>query len=153
MFPSSCDECKNAEYCQSCYGERGCEYEKEIVEVLQRDERSGFSPKGCGTMRAVVDHELGHLLDFWLGISNLGEFSSKMKKLDERYIERNLSGYAVQGGVNYYEVVAEGIAEYRNNPHPRELAQFIGYLLEKQYKWKMKEIQLQGQDFNLHWGK
>lgn len=127
--------------------------EREIVETLEYDERIGFSPKGCGTMRSVVDHELGHLLDFWLGISNLGEFSSKMKTMDEKYIGRNLSKYAVQGGVNYYEVVAEGIAEYRNNPQPREIARFVGSLLEKQYKWKLKEIQLQGQDFNLYWGK
>lgn len=127
--------------------------EKEIVESLAKDEKLGFSPKGCGTMRSVVDHELGHLLDFWLGISNLGEFSSKMRTLSERYIERNLSAYAVQGGVNYYEVVAEGIAEYRNNPRPREIAQFVGYLLEKQYKWKLKEIEAESQGFNLFWGK
>lgn len=115
--------------------------EKAIMEDMEYCERSGFHPIGCSNIKSVVEHELGHILDYWLGISDSLEFQKKIKTVDEEYIGKNLSRYCVdEGTVNYHEVVAEGFAEMRNNPKPRGVARFVGHMIDKEYQRMLKFI-------------
>lgn len=109
-----------------------------FVESLKRNVQSKFHPKGCDTIRSVLDHEVGHQLDNMLGIS-------KMKDIQELYTSRTtdqitneLSRYAWnnENKNDYSEMIAEGWAEYCNNPRPREIAKKIGETIEAEYKKK-----------------
>lgn len=115
--------------------------ERAITEELEYCEQTGFHPIGCSNVKSVVEHELGHIMDYWLDISESLEFQKKIKTVDEAYIGKNLSQYCVDTGtVNYYEVVAEGFAELRNNPKPRGIARFVGHMIDKEYQRMLKFI-------------
>jgi hypothetical protein len=109
-----------------------------------------FHPVGCDSIKAVIDHELGHRLDALLGwISEKPEFEEvsykyvnelakaqgiRMVHLDPAYrklVTDELSEYALE---NRKEFLAEAWSEYRNNPNPRPLAKKIGELVEQQYR-------------------
>ena len=103
------------------------------------DVESKFHPVGCGTLKATLDHEVGHqidslldlrkdsvILDLWKGFSK-----NKATQGDE------LSWYA---GTNINEFIAEAWAEYCNNPNPRPTAKAVGERAEEVYKlWKSKK--------------
>lgn len=108
---------------------------RSILTNLAHDESVGFSPRGCHSFRSVITHELGHVLDFWLKISENRRFKSKIKTLSSSYIQSNLSEYSSSNGQVYpAEVIAEGFAEYRCSNSPRELASFVGQLIDEEYK-------------------
>ena len=91
-------------------------------------------PEGCGTVKSVMDHELGHIIDFTYGVSSDAQFQyNKAHGLPGvgRVTRDNLSGYAL---TNSKETVAEGWTEYVNNPKPRAWARFIGEIIEKNKK-------------------
>ena len=98
---------------------------------------SGDSPEGCHSLKSVVDHEIGHWLDF---ASNFKiRYHPKIEKLyNENYddMKYKLSGYAKRGGVR--EFIAEAWAEYRNNPFCRPLAKEVGNIMMSVYKRKSK---------------
>lgn len=96
--------------------------------------QSGHFADGCSNVKAVVDHELGHVLDDLVGASKdaqimdaFGRFSS-LSPVDKKDA---LSGYASS---SIYEFIAEGWAEYRNNPQPRPYAQEIGSRITALYQ-------------------
>ena len=98
---------------------------------------SRYHPKGSGTIKSIIDHELGHELDRLIGIRKdpqvIDLFRSWMRADPGG---EQLSRYAQE---NIAEFIAEAWAEYRNNPKPRELAQKIGDLIKKRYKEKSNE--------------
>jgi SPP1 gp7 family putative phage head morphogenesis protein len=109
-----------------------------FMDALQRSVRTGFHPVGCDTVKSVIDHEIGHQLDGLLGIrdsSALQEIITEAVR-DGRSISSGLSEYAMKDKA---EFIAEGWAEYRNNPEPRILAKKIGELIEKQYSLQYGE--------------
>jgi len=111
--------------------------EQKVLEDIRYSSECGYSPMGCVSTRSIVDHELGHLLDYWLDLSNSLEFRSTIDAYSADYIGENLSRYCVEGGVvNYAEVLAEGFSEYRNHGAPRPIAKFIGELIDKTYQMK-----------------
>lgn len=70
---------------------------------------------------------------------------SKIKDIQELYTSRTtdqitngLSRYAWNNDNqnDYSEMIAEGWAEYCNNPRPREIAKKIGKTIEAEYKKK-----------------
>jgi hypothetical protein len=99
----------------------------ELKKELSHSVSSGFSPVGCDTLKSLVDHEMGHQIDAFLGVGNdsrvKGLFSSLGKK---DVIGVELSRY---GKTNIAEFIAEGWAEYRNNPSPRPVAKQIGEII------------------------
>lgn len=126
--------------------------EKDILQSLEYSVSCGYSPKGCGTVKAVVEHEIGHLLDYWLGISNQPELDTLLRRLGPAYVEKNLSSYASNGGrINYAETVAEGFSEFRNSKAPRRIASFIGELINKRYQLKLQDIQRGIKRKKLNW--
>ena len=115
--------------------------EQEVVYDLLYDVAIGHSPIGCSTVRAIVDHELGHLLDFWLDISDYSAFLETIRPLGAEYVGKNLSRYCANNGqIHYAEVLAEGFAEYRHNPNPRPIAKFVGRMVDQEYQKMLKRL-------------
>ncbi len=108
-----------------------------IVKNLLYAEQIGHSPKGCNSVKAIIEHEIGHLMDYLLGISSCDEINKIIKSYSADFFYNNLSHYCVaQGVVDTREVVAEAYAEYCNNPQPREIANKIGIIINKKYMEK-----------------
>ena len=98
---------------------------------------AGFHPKDSGSLKAVADHEFGHLIDRFIQLKGTSS-STSYKALESYYrtlsredIKTGLSGYAA---TKFAEFIAEGFSEYKNSPQPRPMAQKIGKLLTQAYK-------------------
>ena len=132
-------ECENVSFSGILIDETDFD-KKSVLNNLAYDEASGFSPRGCHSLRSVITHELGHMLDFWLGISECSSFRKKLENLSSSYIQKNLSLYSASGGeADSHEVIAEGFAEYRCSKAPRELATFVGTLIDEKYNGSVTE--------------
>jgi hypothetical protein len=98
---------------------------------------AGFHPQNSGSLKAIADHEFGHMIDRFVqlkGKSNsvsYRELESYYKTLSKNDIKSGLSEYASK---TFAEFIAEGFSEYKNNPNPRPISQKIGNLLTKAYK-------------------
>lgn len=102
---------------------------------LKQTVHTQFHPVGCDTVKSVMDHEVGHQLDYLLDLSK-DQTVVKMWK-DWGRDKTTLSGYA---GENIAEFIAEAWAEYLNNPSPRPVAKQLGEFIEKVYDQRFKEI-------------
>ena len=98
----------------------------------------GYHPKDSGSLKAVADHEFGHLIDRFVQLHGGSSSSPSYRELREYYnsltrdnIKADLSGY---GAEKFPEFIAEGFSEYKNSPHPRPMAVKIGKLLTQAYK-------------------
>lgn len=147
-------------YCSSCGDCRFCGIiideddfdEARILNDLKYSEACGFSPKGCSSVKSVVDHELGHMLDYWLGISPSSEFTAFLSRLNPFDVAKNLSQYSVMNGkIAPAEVIAEGFSESRNSPSPRRLAREIAIIIDNAYKKKLKEYDIKDRIDNMRW--
>ena len=95
----------------------------------------------CDTIRYVLDHEIGHQLDYMLGISEQTNIQKLFNSMDKNTITNELSEYAWNNTNEkvYAEFIAEGWAEYCNNPKPRKVAKEIGQTIERRYaEWIKK---------------
>ena len=95
---------------------------------LVRNVKNGYHPIGCDTVKSVIDHEVGHQIDYAVELHNNKKMVSLYKSLTEKQIEDGLSRYATK---NINEFIAEGYAEYLNNPTPRDIATKIGKIIEE----------------------
>ena len=100
------------------------------------------SPVGCDTLKSVIDHEIGHYLDYGRvkGTSSTGLQLSRDSQILKIYqgmtkeeITENLSSYASK---NIREFIAESWSEYQNNPHPRATAKAVGDRIVEIYQSK-----------------
>lgn len=102
------------------------DYAKDYVRFKsekQADEIAKWAPIGCGSPKAVADHELGHEIDNLLSASNdtvINDLYSNMMR--DNKAEAVLSGYS---RTNVKEFIAEAYSEYRNNPNPREISRAV----------------------------
>ena len=113
----------------------------EFVKALQYCVEVKFHPAGCNTIRSVIDHEVGHQIDDLLLISGRPEIMDLFSSMEGPEITESLSEYAWENSSKapIREFVAEGWAEYCNNPDPRPVAKKIGELIERVYEeWKTK---------------
>ena len=110
------------------------------LQKLKKDVATTWSPVGCGSVKSIVDHEIGHWIDHKYNISK----DSRIRKLFRAYHERNEDYYTLPNGMRVYgsqkmgaalsryantnakEFLAEAWAEYRNNPNPRPVAKEVG---------------------------
>lgn len=90
----------------------------------------GFHPDGCGTTKGITYHEMGHLLDFMLGVSSSAEFTAMRREYSPERIANELSEYAT---ISAAEMLAEGFCEYMCRKNPRPLAKRIGEMIDRFY--------------------
>ena len=103
--------------------------------------QSKQNPIGCNTIKSIIDHELGHQLDTLLNISGQKNIIDLYENSSKEELTNGLSSYSWnnRNSRKIREFVAEGWAEYRNNPNPRLMAMEIGQTIERRYaEWKMK---------------
>lgn len=106
-----------------------------IIKNLEYGEKVGHSPRGCNSVKSIMEHEIGHLFDFMLQVSTSKEYRHFIKTVTADQVYNELSHYAVHNGLILdREVVAEAYSEYHNNPQPRAIASFIGSLIDKMYR-------------------
>lgn len=97
---------------------------KLFSEAIENDVKCGFHPEGCYTMKSVIDHECGHAIDYAYGLSGSNsEINSEAISHKHEEVKNGLSEY---GASNIREFIAEAWSEYKNNPHPREIATKVG---------------------------
>lgn len=80
--------------------------------------------------RSVMDHELGHSLDYLLHIRAKPEIQTAFRDFMKNGTKSDLSDYA---RTNSAEFIAEGWSEYVNSPKPRKYARLIGEFIEAEY--------------------
>ena len=104
--------------------------------ALARDVESKWHPEGTATLRSVMDHEIGHQIDYMLKLSKNPELQKLFRENRENMGEV-LSRY---GNKNIAEFIAESWAEYINNPTPRPLAKQVGDLMNAEYAKQFKDF-------------
>lgn len=110
-----------------------------LKEALKRDVEIKFHPVGCESIKSVIDHEIGHQLDDLLNISMEGNIQKLYNKYSKEELTEKLSRYSWDNNNSkkIREFVAEGWAEFNNNPEPREVAKEIGETILRRYEeWK-----------------
>lgn len=107
----------------------GADYEH-FLSIKRNEVASGHKPLGCDTVKATIDHELGHQIDSLLDarIDSIikSTYNDFMLMVPQRQIDE-LSSYAA---TNIGEFIAECWSEYRNNPECRGIAKKIGKRIE-----------------------
>lgn len=109
---------------------------EKIDTSLTNDVKSKWHPPGCGTLKAVFDHELGHEIDRLLGLRSNADFVKLYREETAKgltHIGDCLSRYAQK---NEAEFIAEAWSEYLNNETPRPIAAAVGTLIKKLYTEK-----------------
>lgn len=114
----------------------GTEKFLQIKRSLKQNVRSGYSPKGCGSVASVIFHEIGHLLDYLCKVSKDEEFAGQYEGKSEYEIGKSLSKYAA---TSVKEYVAEGFAEYMSNSSPRRAAMDVAAAIERCYQTQKAE--------------
>lgn len=105
---------------------------------LANDVKSKWHPPGCGTLKAVFDHELGHEIDRLIGLRSHADFLKMYREetaKGKEHIGDSLSRY---GQKNEAEFIAEAWSEYLNNETPRPIAAAVGTLIKKLYAAKFQ---------------
>lgn len=92
-----------------------------------------WNPVGCATIKAVADHEMGHMLDHALDLRVDADVIAAYKEARAQGIEQEVSGYANK---NIAEFIAECWTESLNNPAPRRFAQRIAGIVRARYAAK-----------------
>lgn len=111
-----------------------------LEEGIKNSEWEGYHPIGTGSAKGVIDHELGHAIDYQYKLSNNDKinklykaFSKPSRSLGMTTTEyENILGseLSVYAKTNKKEFIAECWCEYKNNPNPRELATKVGQIIE-----------------------
>jgi hypothetical protein len=99
---------------------------------LQYNIKVKYHPIGTGSVKAIIDHELGHRLDRLLGAAKDSDIQQMFQAFIQAFNKSELlSDYASE---DITEFIAEAWAEYRNNDTPRETAKSLGDKLLQMYK-------------------
>lgn len=101
----------------------------DLEEKMRKDVEMGFHPsheKGSAA-ESIITHELGHVLDFLLGLKNHPEIDRIYHSNEDRL---QVSGY---GQRSITEMIAECFSEYRLAKYPSKTARAVGQIIEKRY--------------------
>lgn len=111
---------------------------KRLCKQLIKDERDGTNIKGCEKPDHVVYHEFGHMLDVLCNLNEDDDFQEYYQSFSKEQIARNVSQYATTDASEFF---AEAFAEYMCGTNPREVALYLGHLIERKYtnKFNYKE--------------
>lgn len=90
-----------------------------------------FAPKGTGknSVKAVIDHEMGHAIE---RANKISDNESLMRDIKSHYNHKEVKdGLSECAGISSREFFAEVWCEYKNSPDPRPIAMKYGQLMEK----------------------
>lgn len=85
---------------------------RQIKIELERSVLAAHSPKGCASIESVINHEIGHLLDYLCGVYGDEQLRSEYNSMSAETVKKELSDYATSS-INEY--IAEGFK--RSNGH------------------------------------
>ena len=113
------------------FNEKYAKNADDILEGLVRSEASGWHPPQCNTIKSVVDHEFGHVLDNVYELTRGGSTSEAKNKLIEMLrladssggIKKSVSSYAATNNAEFW---AESWAEYLTSSSPRAVSKAYG---------------------------
>lgn len=108
----------------------------DITDSFARNVRDGYHPpydRGNGGAKAVMTHELGHVLDYMTEARKDQKIKSVWSANRGMKMIEGLSEYANE---NIAEMIAEGFAEYRLCKSPRPIAKAVGQRLDALYEAK-----------------
>jgi len=109
-----------------------------LMKRLADDVDSGLHPVGTATVKAAYDHEVGHILNRMLGLSDDPEMVALWNSYTKEAITAGLSKY---GSEKIEDFIAEGWAEYQNNSQKRHLSKKIGDIIMNRYTlWKGRNL-------------
>ncbi len=116
---------------------------KEIRDLLDENNYFGlvntvrlkYHPEGCATIKATIDHEIGHQIDNLLNVRT-DMHILKLYNTNKSQMKENLSEYA---GTMVEEFIAEAWSEYLNNENCRPLAKEVAERVKEIYKEKFKK--------------
>lgn len=109
---------------------------EKIDTSLANDVKSKWHPPGCGTLKAVFDHELGHEIDRLLGLRTNADFLKLHREETAKGKQHVVDSLSTYGHKNEAEFIAEAWSEYLNNETPRPIAVAVGTLIKKLYAEK-----------------
>ena len=109
---------------------------QKFKDTVAKDVKSKWHPEGTEPLRSVMDHEIGHQIDYMLKLSKNPEIVSLYTQYKPQMGEY-LSRY---GAKNVAEFIAESWTEYINNPTPRPLAKQIGDIINAEYAKQFKDF-------------
>ena len=105
-----------------------------LCQDLLKEEQRGASPKGCVTVRYLINHEIAHQLDNVLNLSEdpiiIREYVKHIQMSESEQIS-NLCTYASK---DIHEFIAEAWAESQSSSSPRSVAKLIGDKVESAAK-------------------
>lgn len=99
-----------------------------MLDGVKSDVLDKWHPIGTDNVRAIFDHEVGHILDYTMNLSSNQSIVNLYNRLNRSEIKDGLSEYATK---NIREFIAEAYSEYKNNPNPREYANTIGKIIDE----------------------
>jgi len=99
-----------------------------MTKEAEKSVKAKFHPVGTNSVKATFDHEVGHQLDYALGLNKHPDIVKLYRSMSKAEIKENLSDYA---NTNIKEFIAEAYSEYLNNPQPRDIAKQIGEIIER----------------------
>ena len=112
-------------------GGMGINSSPNLVENLDKAAKSGWGTSHSGSIKALIDHEIGHLIDDLYKISNKKGFKDFYSSLSALDIRNDLSKY---GSTSIKEFLAETWADYSNNPDFKDITKASLEFFEKAIK-------------------
>lgn len=111
-----------------------------LDEIVKHNSKVGWFTKDASDFKYIMDHELGHEIDKFLGFRKDPRFLEIYHREHDAGIEiviQRLSKYGATAGnrpsARPAEMIAEAWAEFVSSPNPRELSKEIGELMLKKY--------------------
>lgn len=109
------------------------------LKIAERNVANKYHPVGTASLKADLDHEIGHQLDSMLDIRKDTVIFNLWKNLTPNQVTNGLSEYAWNNSnpQPIGEFIAEAWSEYCNNSTPRFIAKTVGDRILEIYKlWK-----------------
>ena len=94
-----------------------------FAKAIKEDVANGGSPKGADTIKSVMDHEMGHEIDRFVGARKQVDILTVRNEAGIMGTKDGLSKYALK---NSAEFIAEAWTEFINSPAPREISRKVG---------------------------
>lgn len=101
------------------------DYTKLCQDLLEEEHR-GASPKGCASVKYLINHEIAHQLDNCLQLYNDPEIIKEFINHIQLSRDEQIANVCTYASTDIHEFIAEAWAESQCSPSPRRVARLIG---------------------------